>query len=152
MRVEENSAETLSQSPDELLLPVDIFTYMTQEILSFFNNPVYVSFLINYSTQRTLSPRKFYYFLTSGQHLKSNNSRSSYLLCPPNKRVEAAWQLCLYSLLCSGGRRIELIGFFNYCGEMHHFEVALSTFTLLHNHHYQIPPELFHLSNGNCTH
>ena len=118
MRVEENSAETLSRSPDELLLPVDIFTYMTQEILSFFYNPVYVSFLINCSAQRTLSPWKFYYFLTSGQHLKSKNSCSSYLMCPPNERVEAAWQLCLYSVLCSGGRMIELIGFFNYCGEI----------------------------------
>jgi len=118
MRVEANSAETLSWNPDELLLPVDIFTYTTQEILSLFYNPVYVSFLINCSAQRTLSPRKFYYFLTSGQHLKPKNSRSSYLMCPPSERVEAAWQLCLYSVLCSGGRMIELIGFFNYCGEM----------------------------------
>lgn len=56
MRVEANSAETLSWNPDELLLPVDIFTYTTQEILSLFYNPVYVSFLINCSAQRTLSP------------------------------------------------------------------------------------------------
>lgn len=102
MRAEDNSTETLSQSPDELLLPVDIFTHMTQEILFFFYDPVYVSFLVNCSAQRALSLRKFYYFLTFGWHLKLKNSGSSYLM---SSQQACRSSLATLPLLCLVFRR-----------------------------------------------
>lgn len=123
----------------------------------FFNDPVYVGFLINCSAQRALSLRKFYYFLTSGWHLKLKNSGSSYLM---SSQQACRSSLATLPLLCLVFRRkddwvdwVFLLLWWN----VHNIKCTILKWHWVHLHYCttitaKYPQNSFTFPNWNCTH